>query len=241
MSPLDSISGGGGEHFSQKVLEHGSFVCYNENSLIGYWIAYFTLSLGQCVWWGMKGLGYYDRQLIFVLVNLSQIVQYFIVFILQNVFNEERICGSRKNSGEVLLGTPCSEIYFFFSFVAFVICFNYSRNMSMQKSYLSGLIVLCALSIWAPWWTSNYTFFQVCIGAVSGTIVGSFIALSIHYFWLEDFPVILEMRFIKYFGYYDTLCIGTQPPDNESKGDLHRLFFIEPRKTPYTYAQENYY
>ncbi len=214
---------------SVRISEHGSFVCYSEESFVGYWVASFTLSLGQCVWWAIKGLGYYDRQLAVFIVNLSWFAQWLFVFILQHVFEDERICGSRKNGSEVLWGTPSSEVYFFFSFVSFVVCFNYSRNATMQKSYLSGLLLLSILSVWAPWWTSNYTFLQVIIGAILGIVIGGSIALSIHYFWLEDFPAILEMKYIQKLGYYDSLCSG-EPPKVTFGPALHELFLIEPKK-----------
>ena len=194
---------------------YASYTCYN-GSMFGYYVAYLGLSLYLTVWCGISAMGYYDKQLVILLLNISIIPQHLLFFLLQNTIQEERLCNPRGNPGEIIYGNPSSESGLVFSFITFVISFNYLRNSSMKANYLFKLGLLTVFIIWAPWWSGNHSFMHLFNGAITGIFIGLTISIAIHYYWLEDFKTILQSKLMKKLGYYDTLCIKDEDTIEET-------------------------
>jgi len=185
---------------------HKTYICYN-GDLFSYYIALIAYSLPLFAWHGIKALGYYDRQLSILILNLTWLPQILLNVLLQQIFEEERKCMPIDDFGGVIYGNPSLETQLFFSFAFFVIVFNYIRNKQMQLSYLLGLLGLCIFIIFSLWWSGNFYFQHLLNGAIVGTVVGSSIAVAIEIYFLDDFEVILNTRLMKYIQCYDTLCI----------------------------------
>ena len=207
--------------------EYASYICY-DGSVFGYFIANLALSLGVTVWYGVKGLGYYDREIVIFILSASWIPQVLLNILLQETFQEEKLCHPHADNGDILYGNPSFETQMFFSFAVFVISFNYLRNGRMQRSYFYGLIWLCFFIVWALWWSGNYILRHLLVGMFFGSVVGLFMALSIQLFLREDFEVLLNTSINKRLGFCDTLCSGNVNDNStQDKTKLHNIFFIE--------------
>lgn len=207
---------------------HTSYICYN-GTAFGFYIAATSLTLPLLAWYGIKGLGYYDKELVFLILNLTWFPEIMINVMLQNTFCEPKLCMADGNEGELLYGNPSLETQLFFSFSVFVILFNYLRNKSMNLSYLLGLLFFDVFIIWGLWWTGNYEFVHLLNGAIVGTICGASIAVAIEIYFLEDFEILLNTKLIKKMNYYDTLC--TENSEQIKPNIRNAFFLIEDIKT----------
>jgi hypothetical protein len=214
---------------------HSEYLCSNGSSF-GYFIAYITLGFAPTAWHGIKGLNYYDPQIVLLFLNIFWVLQYPLNLLLQETFSEKRLCKPVGDNNIIIYGNPSFETQLFFSFAVFVTLFNYMRNRKMKKWNLIGIITLCFFMIWGLWWTGNFNFLHLINGAIVGSLLGILMVLSIQIYLLEDFEPILNTKIMKKMGYKDSLCLNINNNNNNNKqlnidkkkDKIYQLFFIEP-------------
>lgn len=177
--------------------------------MLGYYIASTALTLYAVVWFGVGGLVYYDKEIVIYLLSISWLPQLVLNLLLQETFEEEKLCMPEGNQGEVLYGCPSLETQLFYSFITFIVVFNLIRGRRLCFKYMFGIVLYAVFIVWALWWTGNYHFKHLIIGAFVGFASGSLYAISIEFFLKEDFKTILSTNFMRKNGYYDSLCSKT--------------------------------
>ena len=214
------------------VAIYTTYVCYGNGGTLAYIVATTAYIVAVVPWWMLKGILVYDSQLLVYILNFTYFPLLLIITILQEAFKEPRICqpaivyssssdssstnlaspgpgGAGGGGGGVdfpLYGMPCYESFMTFTFLAFVLSFYYFRKKRINFDNSLSLVVAFFVTVWGLWYTGNYLFYQIAAGALGGTLVGLGLSVAVYFFWVEDFPLILNLPLMRKTDLYDSIC-----------------------------------
>ena len=185
-----------------------TYTCH-QSGAVSYAVAYIAVQASFLAWLGVSGAGYYDSgQLLLIILNAFWLVLLLQNWTLQEAFQEPRLCqGHAKEDGVVLYGNPSIEAQLIFTFIVFLLLFNFSRTKRFRRNHVLSLLFVLVLVTWGLWWTGNYEFRHVASGAVVGVAMALLLYVGIYHFWAEDFPAILNLKMAEWWGLKDSFCV----------------------------------
>lgn len=168
---------------------------------VGIWMFRFVLTMPGTIWTGVFAVSSFSKDIYTIPAILLFLYNLALWYPLSRLFHDQ--VQPHKNCTGAGIGMPSYAVYAVFANL--VVSTLHDINWSGLRSIglLRGTIKLATVSfvLAAPVITGNFTFPQVILSALIGSLLGALFATLLFTRWIGYFKVLESHPVISYFGY----------------------------------------